>query len=86
MELGIGISTVIIALILLFVIYRIGLIRLAQVATDKSITVAESKLQLWEVGSSEINTRKYGKISDKLDDKNITRSSYKTVQDKINAL
>jgi len=50
------------------------------------VSVANEATKLHEIESMEKYSRKYGKVSVKLDDKEVKRSSYKTLSKKLRKL
>jgi len=82
MDLGI----VVITLAVIFIMYRIGAIKLAQASSDVLIKTTTEALKVFEAKTAEKNTREFGKIAIKLADDEITRSSYKSVMRQIKEL
>jgi len=70
----------------LFLLYRTGVIKLAQTTSDSAIAQAAKSMELWELDSDEARSRKYGKLIAKLEDKNIHRSSASVVRARLEAL
>lgn len=70
-------ETLVLALVILFVAYRVGLIALTQSAIETGKEVAEEFLTVSKYGSKESTTKKLGKIKVKLQDDTITRSTAK---------
>lgn len=79
-------GTIAILLTILFVMYRTGIIRLAQTASDRAVVVTDSATQVWELSSLESHSRKLGKIKKKLNDDNIDRSSASEIRAALNKL
>jgi len=82
MDLGLGIMVI----AGIFLLYRIGAIKLAQVSSDILVKTTESSLKVYETKVAEKATREYGKIAIKLADEGIERSSYKSVMRQIKQL
>jgi len=83
MELG----TIVIALITLFLLYKTGLISTAQktletanTSLDKANIVAERRLNYWDAMDEEAVTKQYGKLLKKINDKETSRASHKTIK------
>ena len=70
-----SIGTLLILAVLVFIIYRTGLMRLTQTASERAIAVTDSATQVWELSSLEQHSRKLGKIHKKLSDDTVDRSS-----------
>ena len=81
MEASIG--TIFILAVLLFIIYRTGLMRLTQTASERAIAVTDSATQVWELASLESHSRKLGKINKKLSDDTVERSSATVIKHKL---
>ena len=77
----IGLSLVL--AVALFVLYRIGAIKLAQTASDKVIRVTDISLTAWELSAETKHTATLGKIMSKLEDDTVKRASAKSVRAKL---
>lgn len=74
------ISTAIVLLFITFIMYRIGLIRLAQTTSDRLITQADQGLEIWSITNDEKRSKQYGKLETKLKDTSTNRSSASAVR------
>lgn len=80
------IGTIAILALIVFVIYRTGLMRLTQTASERAIAVTDSATQVWELSSLEKHSKALGKIHNKLDDESVTRSSASSIRAKLSEL
>ncbi len=74
------IGTAIIVLVLLFVVYRSGLMKLTQTASSRAVTVTDSATEVWELSALESHSKQLGKIHKKLTDTTVKRSSAQVIR------
>ena len=68
-------ETAIIVVAIVFMAYRMGVIKLAQSSSDRIISQADNALELWELDGAVKRTKKYGKLQSQLADTSVRRSS-----------
>lgn len=73
MEASLG--TIALLIVVVFIIYRTGLMELTQTASRRAVSVTDSATEVWELSSLESHSKKLGKIHAKLNDTSVNRSS-----------
>jgi len=74
------IGIAVIALVVLFVLYRIGAIKFAQKATERGISMTDRMMDTMDLESEEKHSKNLGKIITKLQDPTIKRATSKEVR------
>jgi len=69
------IGIAIIALIVLFTLYRIGAIKFAQKASERGISMTDRMMETMDFESQEKHSKNLGKVMAKLDDKEVKRAT-----------
>ena len=84
-ELGF-LSTLILVLVGLFLLYKTGIMRLTQAATDAAVRQSGKALEEWELSGDEARSASYGKLETRLKDKTIVRSSVSSIRAQLEKL
>lgn len=84
-ELGF-LSTLILVLVGLFLLYKTGIMRLTQAATDAAVRQSGKALEEWELSGDESRSASYGKLEARLKDKTVARSSASSIRAQLETL
>jgi hypothetical protein len=80
------ISTIVIVLVGLFLLYKTGVMKLIQTSTDAAVRQSGKGLEEWELGNEEARSASYGKMLVRMQDKTIVRSSAEQIRDELEKL
>ena len=70
-----SISTIIVMVVIIFLIYQSGLMRLAQNSSDRIISTADEGLEQWHYDLQIKRARKYKKLEAKIDKDSMSSAS-----------